>query len=178
MASIGADITFYIAGMAKCVGAGLRIAYLVAPDAHLASRLASAVRATSVMASPFTSALATRWIRDGSADLMLNAIRKESIARQKLAARILPAGSYISKPESFHLWISLPALWEQKAFAAHMQKSGVGVVPSDAFAVGAPAPAAVRVCIGGIATRDDIQHGLELIAQALRSGPAVLPAVV
>lgn len=178
MASIGADITFYIAGMAKCVGAGLRIAYMVAPDAHLASRLASSVRATTVMASPFTSVLATRWVRDGTADLMLNAIRKEAMVRQKLAARILPAGSYDSKPESFHLWINLPAPWEQKAFAAHLAESGVGVVPSDAFCVSGPVPAAVRVCIGGIATRDDIQHGLELIAQALRRPPSIAAAVV
>ena len=178
MASIGADITFYIAGLAKCVGAGLRIAYMVAPDQHLASRLASALRATSVMASPVTSTLATRWIRDGTADLMLNAIRKESAARQKLAARILPAGSYLSKPEAFHLWINLPPEWEQKAFAAHLAESGVGVVPSDAFCVSGVAPAAVRVCIGGPSSRDDIQHGLELIAQAWRRVPTSAPAVV
>jgi len=178
MASIGADITFYIAGLAKCVGAGLRIAYMVAPDQHLASRLASALRATSVMASPVTSTLATRWIRDGTADLMLNAIRKESAARQKLAARILPAGSYLSKPEAFHLWINLPPEWEQKAFAAHLAESGVGVVPSDAFCVSGVAPAAVRVCIGGPSSRDAIPHGLELIAQAWRRVPTSAPAVV
>ena len=178
MASIGADITFYIAGLAKSVGAGLRIAYLAAPDAHFAVRLSSALRATTVMASPFTSALATRWIRDGTADLMLNAIRKESAARQKLAARILPAGSYLSKPEAFHLWIKLPASWEQNAFAAHLRESGVGVVPADAFTVTGAPPAAVRVCIGGIAGRDDIQHALELIAQTLANPPAIGPAVV
>jgi DNA-binding transcriptional MocR family regulator len=178
MASLAPDITFYIAGLAKCVGAGLRVAYMVAPDAHLASRLASSLRATTVMASPVTSTLATRWVRDGTADLMLNAIRKESSIRQKLAARILPAGSYVTKPEAFHLWITLPAPWEQKAFAAHLAESGVGVVPSDAFCVSGPPPAAVRVCIGGVANRDDIQHGLEMIAQAMRSTPTVAPAVV
>jgi DNA-binding transcriptional MocR family regulator len=178
LAGIGADITFYIAGLAKSVSAGLRIAYLAAPDAHSALRLSSALRATTVMASPFTSALATRWIRDGTADLMLNAIRKESAARQKLAARILPAGSYISKPEAFHLWIKLPASWEQKAFAAQLRESGVGVVPSDAFTVTGTPPAAVRVCIGGIAERDDIQHALELIAQTLANPPSAGPAVV
>ncbi|MDQ7970866.1 MAG: PLP-dependent aminotransferase family protein, partial [Oxalicibacterium faecigallinarum] len=118
------------------------------------------------------------WVRDGTADLMLNAIRKESAARQKLAARILPPGSYQSKPDAFHLWINLPPAWEQKAFAAHLAESGVGVVPSDAFCVSGPPPAAVRVCIGGLANRDDIQHGLEMIAQALRSTPKVAPAVV
>jgi DNA-binding transcriptional MocR family regulator len=178
IAAIGADITFYIAGLAKCVGAGLRIAYLVAPDAQYASRLASALRATTVMASPITAALATRWIRDGTADLALNAIRKESMARQKLAARILPAGSYVSKPEAFHLWISLPPPWDSKSFAAHMRSSGIGVVAGDAFAVSAQAPEAVRVCIGGVADREHIQHALEVIAEALHNTPIAAPAVV
>lgn len=178
MASLAPDITFYIAGLAKCVGAGLRIAYMVAPDTQLAARLASSLRATTVMASPVTSTLATRWVRDGTADLMLDAIRKESAARQKLAARILPEGCYITKPEAFHLWITLPASWEQKAFATHLAESGVGVVPSDAFCVSGPPPAAVRVCIGGVANREDIQHGLELISQAIRTQPNMKPAVV
>ena len=178
IAAIGADITFYIAGLAKCVGAGLRIAYLVAPDAQMASRLASALRATSVMASPITSALATRWIRDGTADLALNAIRKESMARQKLVARILPVGSYLFKPESFHIWISLPPPWDRKGFSAHMRSSGIGVVVSDAFAVSMQPPEAVRVCIGGVADREQIQHALELIAEALHSAPMSAPAVV
>jgi hypothetical protein len=52
------------------------------------------------------------------------------------------------------------------------------VVPSDAFCVSGPPPAAVRVCIGGIANRNDIQHGLEMIAQAMRSPPTIAPAVV
>jgi len=39
------------------------------------------------MASPITNALATRWIRDGTALAMLDAVREESMARQALAAR-------------------------------------------------------------------------------------------
>ena len=178
MASLGADITYYVAGLAKCLGAGLRIAYLVAPDAASAARLAASVRATTVMASPITSRLVSKWIRDGTADLALSGIRKESMARQKLAARILPAGSYLSQPEAFHLWIRLPPPWQRGAFATHMQSCGVGVVASDAFAVAGPAPEAVRVCIGGIAQREDIAHALELIAAAMLDGPPVRPAVL
>jgi DNA-binding transcriptional MocR family regulator len=178
MAGIGADITFYIAGLAKCVGAGLRIAYLVAPDAQNAARLTSVLRATTIMGSPITSALATRWIRDGTADLALNAIRKESAARQKLAARFLPSGSYVSKPEAFHLWIKLPAPWNRNVFAAQMKSAGIGVVSSDAFAVSDQPPEAVRVCIGGVANRAEVQHALELIAETLRHAPVSAPAVV
>ena len=178
LASMGADITYYIAGLAKCLGAGLRIAYLVAPDGHTAARLAATVRATTVMASPLTSRLVTRWVRDGTADLALNAIRKESMARQKLAARILPAGSYDTHPEGFHLWIRLPPQWDRHVFAAQMQASGIGVVASDAFTVSGPPAQAVRVCIGGIAHREDISHALELIAETMAGAPRMAPAVL
>jgi DNA-binding transcriptional MocR family regulator len=178
MASFGPDITFYIAGLAKCVGAGLRVAYMVAPDGHYAARLAASIRATTVMVSPVTAALATRWIRDGSADLVLGAIRKECAVRQKIASRALPQGSYDSHPDAFHLWVRLPPPWTRGLFVARMASSGIGVVASDAFSVSAQAPEAVRVCIGGIASRDDIQHALEQIARALRCAPVSAPAVV
>nr|WP_315248278.1 PLP-dependent aminotransferase family protein [uncultured Duganella sp.] len=178
IAAIGADITYYVAGLAKCVGAGLRLAYIAAPDSIASARLAAAVRATTVMAAPLSAALATRWIRDGTADLALNAIRKESMARQRLAARILPPDSYASQPEAFHLWIRLPEQWDQTALTAHLRATGVGVVPSDAFAVGAQPPPAIRVCIGGVASHEDIRQALQKIAEALRHAPLERPAVL
>ncbi|MFA9217798.1 MAG: PLP-dependent aminotransferase family protein [Sphingomonadaceae bacterium] len=178
IAAIGPDITYYIAGLAKCVGAGLRIAYLAAPDAAASARLAASVRATTVMAAPLTAALATRWIVDGTADLLLQAIRKESMTRQRLAARILPADSYAAQPEGFHLWIRLPQQWEQLAMTAHLRATGIGVVPSDAFAVDGAAPPAIRVCIGGIATHEELQRALHGIAKALQASPMALPAVL
>ncbi len=178
IATLGPDITFYIAGLSKCVGAGLRVGYLVAPDAQWANRLVAALRATTVMVSPITAAIATRWIRDGTADLALAAIRKEATARQKLAARILPAGCFTSSPEAFHLWIRLPDGWGSTAFAAHMTSAGIGVVASDAFLVGDEPPDAVRTCIGGVATREELQHALQLISENLARPPTSRPAVV
>jgi DNA-binding transcriptional MocR family regulator len=178
IAAIGADITFYIAGLAKTVGAGLRLAYVAAPDAPSAARLAAAVRATAIMASPFTAALATCWIRDGTADLALSAIRKESMARQRLAARILAPHPYASQPEAFHLWIGLPEQWERGPFTTHLRAAGIGVVPSDAFAVDGQPPQAVRICIGGVAGQDEIRHALELIAATLQAAPLARPAVL
>ena len=178
IAAIGADITYYVAGLAKCLGAGLRLAYVVAPDAVAIARLTAAVRATTVMASPFTAALATRWVRDGVADLALNAIRKESMARQRLAERILPRDSYSSQPEAFHLWINLPEQWDRLALTAQLRATGVGVVPSDAFAVYGPAPQAIRVCIGGISKHDELRQALQQIADVLRESPSVRPAIL
>ena len=178
MAQLAPELCYYVSGLAKHLGAGLRIAYLVAPDPRAAKRLVSTLRATTIMAAPLTVALATRWINDGSADAMLHAIRRESLARQAIAAELLPRGSYVAKPEAFHLWLNLPQPWERIGFATHLRTRGVGVVGSDAFAVTQTPPEAVRVCLGGAATRQDCRHSLELIADALDQLPDVVSSVL
>ena len=103
LAAMAPDLTWHIAGLAKCIGAGLRAAYVVVPDAKSGWPFAAALRAANVMASPFTVALATRWIEDGTADMILRFIRAETAARQKMVAgdparRQLPRGSVELQP--------------------------------------------------------------------------------
>lgn len=167
-ALLAPDLTFYIAGFAKSLGAGLRVAYLLAPDARRSAQLSSILRATSVMASPLTVALATHWVEDGSAEATLAAVQAESSARQRLVAELLPAGLVQTDPEAFHLWLKLPEPWRRAAFASHLRSQGVHTVVSDAFSVGGEPPEAVRMCLGGAATREDIRRALELTADALQ----------
>ena len=171
LASIAPDITWHIAGLAKCIGAGLRAAYVVVPDARSGWPFAAALRAANVMASPLTVALATRWIEDGTADSILRFIRAETAARQKLATDLLPPGSFRADPLSFNLWVPLPQPWTRSAFIGHMRSRRLGIVASDAFtALGAP-DESVRVCLGGPATRDQIQGALDFMAHALTESP-------
>jgi DNA-binding transcriptional MocR family regulator len=172
-AAIAPEITWHIAGLAKCLGAGLRIAYVVVPDVRSGWLLASSVRTATVMASPVTLALATRWIIDGTADALLAAVRRESIERQRLATAILPRGSFRADPVGFHLWVSLPDSWTRSAFVAHMRSTGIGVVASDAFATEGTPPEAVRVCLGGPADRLAVRGALEFMAHALAESPTL-----
>ncbi len=176
--SLAPDITYYVAGLAKCLGAGLRLAYLIAPNARAAFSLSAALRAATVMASPLTAGLATRWINDNTADAVLAGIRAESAARQTIAAEILPAGSFQANPAGFHLWLSLPEPWRRSNFAAQLRSSGIGIVASDAFAVAEPIPEAVRVCLGGAATRAEVKRALELIAHTMHQAPAMASAFI
>jgi hypothetical protein len=57
-AAIAPEVTWHVAGLAKCLGAGLRIAYVVVPDVRYGWLFASSVRTATVMASPVTLALA------------------------------------------------------------------------------------------------------------------------
>jgi DNA-binding transcriptional MocR family regulator len=170
-AALAPEITWHVAGLAKCLGAGLRIAYVVAPDVRSGWLFASSVRTATVMASPVTIALATRWITDGTADALLGAVRQESTERQRLVTAILPLGTYRADPVGFHLWLSLPEPWTRSAFVGHTRSTGVSVVASDAFATDATPPEAVRVCLGGPAERPAIRSALEFMAHALAESP-------
>lgn len=178
IACLAPDLTWYVTGLAKCVGAGLRVAYLVAPDVRRAKIVSSALRSTTIMAPAICASLATHWINDGTAEAMLVAIRRESIERQKLAAKLLPAGSYKTHHEAFHIWLSLPAQWNRIEFSSHLRSRGVGVVAADAFSVDGKPPEAVRICLGGNVDRAECRHALELIHDALVQSPAVASAAL
>ncbi len=172
LATLAPDLVFHIAGLAKSLGAGLRIAYLAVPEARRIWQLSAYLRATTVMASPLTAALATRWIADGTADAILAAVRAEATARQTVARSLLalPAAVLRTKPEAFHLWLPLPPDWSRSGFAATLRASDIGIVVSDAFTVGGPPPEAVRVCLGG-GSGADIRSALEMIAHTLSQPP-------
>ena len=176
--ALAPEITYYVGGLAKCLGAGLRLAYLVASNARAALPLAGALRAGTVMASPITTALATRWIEDGCAEAVVGFIRSESSARQTVARRLLPSELVRADPNGFHIWLSLPDGWTRAAFASQARAAGLGVVGSDAFCAVGAAPEAVRVCLGGMATRVEITNALEVVAHVLERSPALASSYI
>lgn len=167
IATLAPDLTYYITGMSKCLGAGLRSAYVCAPNERHAQRLAGSLRAVSVMGSPVTNALVTRWVNDGTAEAVLNAIRSESIARHALMTRYLAEHDVQSQPEGFHFWLPLSSSWSVVEFASFLRTQGVAVVASAAFSTDGNPPDAVRVCMGGQLSRDDCESALRLIADTL-----------
>jgi DNA-binding transcriptional MocR family regulator len=171
LAQLAPDLTYYVTGFSKCLGAGLRTAYVRAPNVQQAQRLAGALRATTVMASPITNALATLWVNDGSAEAMLQAVRSESVARQALVSRHLGQHALQTQAEAFHFWLPLNGAaatgWTGVEFASYLRSQGVGVVAAAAFSTDGDPPEAVRVCLGGKLKRDECDEALRLIADTL-----------
>lgn len=171
-------LTYHVCGLSKTIGAGLRVAYLVVPDARQLPRIGAMLRAVSVMAPPISVAIASEWIMDGTADALVRFIREESRARQRIAADALGGVPYLAAADGFHLWLPLPEGWSRVSFASHLRSSGIGVVTSDAFLVGGPAVEAVRICLGGTATRADVSHAMDLVGSALSHPPAIYSSIV
>lgn len=169
LAMLAPELTYYISSLAKCLSPALRISYLATPNARIGARLAGNIRASTSIASPLTSAIATRWIETGSAVSVLKAIRQETRERHHLLMERLPLAQ--TDPEAFHAWLPLPGEWDRHAFTAKLRSVGIGVVASDAFAVG-PAPEAVRLGLGGVATREELENSLATIADVLDQSPS------
>lgn len=157
---------FYVSTVSKVISPALRIAYVIAPDSRSAARLSGILRSQVLMASPLLTTLITGWVKDGTAAAVVSAIRRESSARQKVAREILPAHSFQAHPEGLHLWLALPFHWNRREFVAHLKrKSGLAVVPSDAFAVETEsAPEAVRISLGAASSRGHLQSALRFVA--------------
>ena len=178
LAALAPDITFHIAGLAKCVSPMLRVAYLAAPDARQALRVSAAQRGTTLMPSPLAAGIARRWIEDGTAAAVRDAIRAEATERRALADSLLPPGSAITGREAFHLWLSLPESWTRGEFAAHLRARGIAAVTADSFATTPDVPQALRLCLGAPASREDTRRVLHTLAEALDLIPAAAGVII
>ncbi|MES2896062.1 MAG: PLP-dependent aminotransferase family protein [Pseudomonadota bacterium] len=176
LAALDPENVWHVATLSKALSPGLRTAFVAAPDAAAAQRLALALRALSLMASPLTAAVATAWIREGAAEHLLAAIRAESRARQALAHEILPGA--VGGPDGVHVWLDLPQGRDPGSLRASAAQRGLSLVTAESFAAG-PAPRnGLRISLGGQARRDVLAQALQavavLLAEELEIGRAVV----
>jgi DNA-binding transcriptional MocR family regulator len=155
----------------KALIPGLRVGYVAVPPA-LVDRIVATIRTTVWMAPPLMAEVAARWIDDGTADELMAFQREETEARQAIAGEYLSRFRPSRHPSAFHLWLPLPEHWRAGSFAIALRDRGVTVAASEAFVVGdAPVPRAVRLCVTGAATREELRHALGIVAATLDSAP-------
>jgi DNA-binding transcriptional MocR family regulator len=178
MAELASDITWHIATLSKCATPALRVAYVAAPNASQARRLAGVLRATILMAPPLMSALASRWISDGTLEGTTNAIRAENVERQKLVSSIFGDIPFAADPHGHHLWLRLPDHWRASDFAEHADRAGVSIVASSAFATCAHPIEAVRISLGVAPDRGALEDALTLLSDLIAQPSLASRAVV
>ncbi|HKS30720.1 MAG TPA: PLP-dependent aminotransferase family protein [Pyrinomonadaceae bacterium] len=163
--------SYYILTTSKSIAGGMRIGYLLAPE-RMVERLATSLRSTVWMAAPLMAEIAAEWIKDGTAERLIEQKRREAEARQEMARRIFHGLRFHAHPLSFHLWLELPEPWRSDEFIAQARRRGVLVTPPEAFVPAREeAPHAVRVCLGGVRTRQQLEQGLKIVRELSRSAP-------
>ena len=160
----------FICGLSKAFGAGLRVSFIRAAPKFQES-LKQAILTINWMTSPLTAEMATRIIHSGLADKAMAAKRIEAETRCKTALKRLSSFSIKCRPQGFFIWLELPDYWTGREFELTARQAGVRIFCAEKFAVGGgKAPAAVRVSLSGVETRDKLDKGLDILAGILAGG--------
>ncbi len=161
------DNGIYIAGISKALAAGLRVGFMVVPQKFRRS-VREAILNTTWMTPPLNVELLSMWIKDGTADKVIDLKRKESAKRFALAKGILHDYNFTGIMSGFFIWLSLPTPWRGHLFEQRMRELGVNVFGAEKFTVGdAPAPAAARISLTGTKSIEELSTGLQLIKRVL-----------
>lgn len=163
------DRSYLAASLAKCIAPGFRASILVTPDAQASEKVAQRLRAMQQMSAPLMAAVLTRWMRDGTASAIVDAVRAEAATRQSLARKILGPDSFAAHPQGLHAWVPLPDGLPAGRFAAELHGRGLAVVTADAFAVDAEPPGAIRLALGAAQNRAQLVKALDILSVALTS---------
>ena len=177
IATFAPEQVYYISTLSKCLTPGLRVAFVLIRDPHERERFLVALRSFALMVAPLTAALATQWILDGSADGLMEGIRKEARLRHRMARDIL-AGRYSGTEDGLHVWLELPAYWNSSQLARAADREGIAVTPAEAFATGSGSVNAIRISLGCIKDRGRLQAGLQRLSHLLARRPESFSAAV
>jgi DNA-binding transcriptional MocR family regulator len=177
IARFAPEQVYYISTLSKCLTPGLRVAFVLIRDLHERERFLVALRSFVLMVAPLTAALATQWILDGSADRLMEGVRKEARLRHRMARDIL-AGRYSGAGDGLHVWLELPAYWNSSQLARAADSEGIAVTPAEAFATGGGSVNAIRISLGSIKDRARLQAGLQRLSYLLARRPESFSAAV
>ncbi|MBL8554154.1 MAG: PLP-dependent aminotransferase family protein [Phenylobacterium sp.] len=174
VATLAPERTFHLATLSKCLSPGLRTAFLVPPE-PMAARTAEALRALALMPSPLVSAVVSAWIREGTAERLLAAVRREARARRAIAAEVLPEAR--GAAEGVHVWLDLPPDWRAHRVHSLAQEKGLALVTADAFAAGPDHGNGLRISLGGPGKQAVLRSALEGVAALVSAAPSVRTVV-
>ena len=168
------DHTFFIAGVSKTLGGGLRVGFLVVPK-RWRNAFTTSVWASIYAPSPITAEIVTRLIADGTADRTALIKEKEAKRRRSIAEDALGHWDLRTRAGSTTAWLSLPKPWRVSEAVLNIRQHGISVAPSDAFwNARTPPPDAIRLSLGSPRSIEPLKVALDQIAAILSSPPQLV----
>ncbi len=147
LAALAPETTVYVSGLSKSVATGLRVGFVAAPAA-LVPLIGRAIRATTWNTPAITTAIACRWLEDGTVSRLEASKRDDARARQALARDALAGLTLIGHPCSYFAWLPLPEDARADRIAASLARRHISVSTAEPFAISTPVPQAIRLALG------------------------------
>jgi DNA-binding transcriptional MocR family regulator len=167
--ALAPERTCYVAGLSKNVAAGLRFGFAVLPD-RCVEPVTRSLRLAAWGAPGLITALATRWLADGTVARWEEQRRRDAAARQDIARTALAGMRITAHPVSYMVWLRLEPHQRPDHVAALLAEAGVLLSTADAFATGPFRPAALRLALA-----TPPRHELGAVLRTLRQVIDAIP---
>jgi DNA-binding transcriptional MocR family regulator len=166
LAALAPELTVYVSGLSKSVATGLRVGFVSTP-VELMPSIERAIRATTWNAPSVMTAIACRWLDDGTVDRLEAHKRIDARARQSIAHDVLAGLPVVGHPTSYFLWLPLPEDVRADRIASALIAERVSVSTAEPFATSAHVPHAIRLALGSVdldTLRDALGKVREVVA--------------
>ncbi|MFF7446607.1 MULTISPECIES: aminotransferase class I/II-fold pyridoxal phosphate-dependent enzyme [unclassified Streptomyces] len=147
LAASAPDVTVHVSGLSKSVATGLRVGFVVAPPS-LVPALERAIRATTWNTPALTTAIACRWLDDGTVDQLEARKRQDARARQAVARQELAGLPLVGHPSSYFTWLTLPEDARADRLTATLARRHISVSTAEPFTTTPHTPQALRLALG------------------------------
>lgn len=172
LAMLAPERTLFLTSLSKTLSPGLRCGFLAGPP-QMADRIGALIRATIFNPSPLATAVAMRWLADGTAERLLDWQRDEMARRRTAAKHLLfphPAVADV-RTAGLHAWVELHQPWSPSEVATLASGLGISISSTRNFmATDQAVPRGVRLCLGNAADVGTLTTTLRTLADGLERG--------
>ncbi len=149
LAAMAPECTVYVSGLSKNLATGLRVGFVVAPPAWV-PQLESSVRATTWNTPGLMTAIACRWLEDGTVTRLEAEKRSDAAQRQALVAQLLPSVRTLAHPHSYFVWLPLEEDRRADQIASALLRQGIAVSTAAPYCTSPQVPHALRLALGSV----------------------------
>ncbi|SFW32865.1 aminotransferase-like domain-containing protein [Luteibacter sp. UNCMF366Tsu5.1] len=162
-AVLAPERTLHAGGVGKILGPGLRVGWLLHPDAPTCALTAVTMQREHDGIPTLWPSVVSRWMDDGTADALLETLALTMAERNATARRIL-GPELVTHASSLHAWLPFadPVAVEERLLA-----HGVRIAASRGFVSADRQPAGIRLALGAEEDPARLEKALRLVAQVL-----------
>jgi DNA-binding transcriptional MocR family regulator len=150
LAALAPESTVYVSGLSKSVATGLRVGFVAAP-LEWVPKLERAIRATTWNTPGVMTALACRWLDDGTVARLEQEKREDAAQRQAIATKALAGLRCVGHPASYFLWLPLEDGMRADLVVQALIQERISVSTAEPFATAPHFPHAIRLALGSVA---------------------------
>lgn len=147
LVTLAPETTVYVSGLSKNVATGIRFGFVAAPTA-LVPAIERTIRATTWNTPAIMTAIACRWLDDGTVTRLEADKRADAMARQAIAREVLADRPFVGHPSSYFLWLPLPEKVRADQVASALMAERISVSTAEPFAATEHVPHAIRLALG------------------------------